>query len=217
MLSAASSNADVRRSLTDRSVASAVRSSGVRYMNAASTVWGRSSSAWNKAAVVSSSRCCIASSKWRAGSAAASARTVPPTLAYPLAYFLETEADTCPCAAPEQLRVNTVPPPGATVRPAAPLSLLRQALHLPPGRRLAVRPAAAPATETQHWEVFTDAYNARYLRCERTGAVELGHPTGSLEAAGAPTYSASSRSTAAISRCSTSGTPILRMMSAKNP
>jgi urea transporter/murein DD-endopeptidase MepM/ murein hydrolase activator NlpD len=109
------------------------------------------------------------------------------TLAYPLAYFLETElkASTqvgyfskhkeyptnCPCAAPEQLRVNTVPRPGATVRPAVPLPLLRQALHLPPGRRLAVRPAAAPAAETQYWEVFTDAYNARYLRCEHTGAV----------------------------------------------
>jgi urea transporter len=93
-----------------------------------------------------------------------------PTLAYPLAYFLETKA-ACPCAAPEQLRVNTIPRLGTTVRPAAPLPLLRQALHLPPGRRLAVRPVAAPAAETQHWEVFTDAYNARYLRCERTGAV----------------------------------------------
>ncbi len=100
-----------------------------------------------------------------------------PTLAHPVAYFLETElnATACPCAPPqtsrEQLRVNAVPPPGATVRPPAPLPLLRQALHLPPGRRLAVRPAAAPAAEAQHWEVFTDAYNARYLRCAQTGAV----------------------------------------------
>jgi len=92
-----------------------------------------------------------------------------PTLPYPLAHFLASAEKPCSCAAfgPEQLFVNTVPQLHTTVRQPAPLPLLGQALHLPPGRRLAVRSAA----ETQHWEVFTDAYNARYLRCERTGAV----------------------------------------------
>jgi urea transporter/murein DD-endopeptidase MepM/ murein hydrolase activator NlpD len=96
-----------------------------------------------------------------------------PTLAYPLAYFLEAEskASACPCASPEQLRVNAVPPLNATVRPPAPLPLLNQALYLPPGRRFAVQLAAAPTAQPQHWEVFTDAYNARYLCCAHTGAV----------------------------------------------
>ena len=94
-----------------------------------------------------------------------------PTLAYPLAHFLASEA-ACPCQkASEQLRLNAVPLLDTTVRPAAPLPLLSQALHLPPGYRLAVRPANTPTAQPQHWEVFTDAYNNRYLRCQQTGAV----------------------------------------------
>jgi urea transporter/murein DD-endopeptidase MepM/ murein hydrolase activator NlpD len=94
-----------------------------------------------------------------------------PTLAYPLAHFLSSEA-AYPCqTASEQLLLNAVPPLGATVRSPNPLPLLSQALHLPPGYRLAVRLADAPSAQPQHWEVFTDAYNARYLRCQHTGAV----------------------------------------------
>ncbi|RZK62768.1 MAG: M23 family metallopeptidase, partial [Hymenobacter sp.] len=93
-----------------------------------------------------------------------------PTLAYPLAHFLAL-AEACPCqAGSEQLLLNAVPQLHSLVRPPAPQLQLAQALHLPPGYRLAVRAAGAPAAATQ-WEVFTDAYNARYLRCQRTGAV----------------------------------------------
>jgi urea transporter len=94
-----------------------------------------------------------------------------PTLAYPLAHFLVVEP-ACPCqASPEQLMLNAVPQLNSLVRPPAPQPLLAQALHLPPGYRLAVRAAGAPPAAAQQWEVFTDAYNARYLRCARTGAV----------------------------------------------
>ena len=93
-----------------------------------------------------------------------------PTLAYPLAHFLAVAA-ACPCqAGPEQLVLNAVPQLDTTVRPPVPQVQLAQALHWPPGYRLAVQTAGAPAAATQ-WEVFTDAYNARYLRCQRTGAV----------------------------------------------
>ena len=95
-----------------------------------------------------------------------------PTLAYPLARFLASEVAACSCRPTnEQLVSNAAPQRDTTVRPPAPLPLLSQALHLPPGRRLAVRRADAPTSGAQRWEVFTDAYNARYLRCQQTGAV----------------------------------------------
>ncbi|RZK60901.1 MAG: hypothetical protein EOO59_06395, partial [Hymenobacter sp.] len=93
-----------------------------------------------------------------------------PTLAYPLAHFLATAA-ACPCqSTTEELVLNAVPPLDATVRAPAPQPALSEALHLPPGYRLAVQAAGEPAA-AQHWEVFTDAYNTRYLRCGHTGAV----------------------------------------------
>ncbi|MGI4741878.1 MAG: urea transporter [Janthinobacterium lividum] len=96
-----------------------------------------------------------------------------PTLAYPLAYFLASQPPACPCQPTEneELHCHAVPQLGSVVRPPAPQPQLRQALHLPPGHRLAVRAADAPAAAPQQWEVFTDAYNARYLRCHHTGAV----------------------------------------------
>ncbi|MGI4864531.1 MAG: urea transporter [Janthinobacterium lividum] len=95
-----------------------------------------------------------------------------PTLAYPLAHFLTTAAAPCACQnAAEELAINTVPQLDATVRPPAPQPQLSGALHLPPGYQVAVRLADAPAAEAQRWEVFTDAYNTRYLRCHHTGAV----------------------------------------------
>ena len=93
-----------------------------------------------------------------------------PTLAYPLAHFLVAGAAACPCQpADEHLLVNAVPQLDSTVRSPAPQPQLSQALHLPPGYRLVAQ--AVDATEKQLWEVFTDAYNARYLRCHHTGAV----------------------------------------------
>ncbi|MBH8558089.1 urea transporter [Hymenobacter negativus] len=70
-----------------------------------------------------------------------------------------------------QLRHFAVPTAGEVVRPPAFNRTLSQALRLPPGYALAVRDAAAPAAPAQRWEVFTDAYNLAYLRCQRTGAV----------------------------------------------
>ncbi|MFD2221422.1 urea transporter [Hymenobacter bucti] len=95
-----------------------------------------------------------------------------PTLAYPLAHFLESLAP-CPCQplGTEQLYYGAVPQLGSVVRTPPAQPQLSQALHLPPGYRLAVQLAAAPTAPPQQWEVFTDAYNARYLRCHQTGAV----------------------------------------------
>ena len=70
-----------------------------------------------------------------------------------------------------RLRHFTVPMAGETVRPPAFNRTLSQALRLPPGYALDVREAAAPASPAQRWEVFTDAYNLPYLRCQHTGAV----------------------------------------------
>jgi murein DD-endopeptidase MepM/ murein hydrolase activator NlpD len=95
------------------------------------------------------------------------------TLAYPLAHFLAAAAP-CPCqpvAGAEQLHYGAVPQMGSVVRSPLPQPQLSQALRLPPGYRLAVQAAGAPAAPPQQWEVFTDAYNARYLRCHHTGAV----------------------------------------------
>ena len=94
------------------------------------------------------------------------------TLAYPLAYFLASAAP-CPCqpaAGAEELHYGAVPQRGSVVRAPQPQPQLSQALHLPPGYQLAVQAASGPAA-SQQWEVFTDAYNARYLRCHQTGAV----------------------------------------------
>ncbi|MDB5268121.1 MAG: hypothetical protein JWP58_1161 [Hymenobacter sp.] len=70
-----------------------------------------------------------------------------------------------------QLRHFAVPAVGDVVSPPAFNRTLSQALRLPPGYALDVRDAAAPAAPPQRWEVFTDAYNLAYLRCQRTGAV----------------------------------------------
>ena len=106
-----------------------------------------------------------------------------PTLAYPLAYFLAAEGlptaragaspgVTCACQSAVALKTAAVPLAGERVWAPQALPQLRQALHLPPGQRLAVRPAGAlPEAASQVWEVVTDAYNARYLRCHASGAV----------------------------------------------
>ncbi|WP_216688208.1 urea transporter [Hymenobacter siberiensis] len=70
-----------------------------------------------------------------------------------------------------QLRHFAVPVAGEIVRPPTFNRTLSQALRLPPGYALDVRDAAAPTAPAQRWEVFTDAYNLTYLRCQRTGAV----------------------------------------------
>ena len=110
-----------------------------------------------------------------------------PTLPYPLAYFLAEKsassthpspstAPAAPCTCQRQrvavLKTGTVPQANELVRPPPAQPHLSQALHLPPGQRLAVRLAATTAAAPpQVWEVFTDAYNTRYLRCHHTGAV----------------------------------------------
>ncbi|UOQ99017.1 urea transporter [Hymenobacter sp. 5317J-9] len=70
-----------------------------------------------------------------------------------------------------QLHHFAVPVAGETVRPPAFNKLLSQALRFPPGYALDVRNADAPELPPQRWEVFTDAYNLPYLRCQTTGAV----------------------------------------------
>ena len=76
-----------------------------------------------------------------------------------------------PAAVGFELKTRTVPRTGEVVRPVRVVPGLARALRLPPGYQLAVRPAAAPAAPPLLWEVFTDAYNAHYLRCAYTGAV----------------------------------------------
>jgi urea transporter len=119
------------------------------------------------------------------------------TLAYPLAYFVASaEEDSAATRRPEpshrpaggvattaevprtvrrpaapQLRHFTVPVAGETVSSPVFNRVLSQALRLPPGYALDVHDAAAPEAPAQRWEVFTDAYNLAYLRCQRTGAV----------------------------------------------
>ena len=70
-----------------------------------------------------------------------------------------------------QLRHFAVPVAGETISPLAGNRTLSQALRFPPGYALEVREANAPHAPAQRWEVFTDAYNLAYLRCQRTGAV----------------------------------------------
>jgi urea transporter len=70
-----------------------------------------------------------------------------------------------------QLRHFRVPVAGETVSPPTFNRTLSQALRLPPGYTLDVRNADAPEAPAQRWEVFTDAYNLPYLRCQATGAV----------------------------------------------
>jgi len=73
------------------------------------------------------------------------------------------------------LRHFAVPAAGDAVSPPAPNRPLSQALRLPPGTVLQVQqtPSSHPSITLapERWEVFTDAYNHRYLRCQRTGAV----------------------------------------------
>ena len=86
-----------------------------------------------------------------------------PTLAYPFSSYQLVGSS--------ELKTHAVPQAGDAVQAMQPQPQLTQALRLPPGYQLAVRPAAAPDAVPQVWEVFTDAYNARYLRCTSTGAV----------------------------------------------
>ena len=73
-------------------------------------------------------------------------------------------------AAP-RLRHFAVPVAGETVSLPAFHQGLSQALRLPPGYVLEVRDANEPDTPARHWEVSTDAYNLRYLRCQHSGAM----------------------------------------------
>ncbi|MDO7876829.1 urea transporter [Hymenobacter sp. ASUV-10] len=75
-----------------------------------------------------------------------------------------------------QLRHFAVPAAGDAVSPPTPNRPLSQALRLSPGTVLQVQQTHSPIHPSTHspiesWEVFTDAYNLRYLRCQRTGAV----------------------------------------------
>jgi len=70
-----------------------------------------------------------------------------------------------------RLRHFAVPAVGEVVSPPAFNRTMSQALRLPPGYALDVRNADAPDAPAQRWEVFTDAYNLTYLRCQTTGAV----------------------------------------------
>jgi urea transporter len=70
-----------------------------------------------------------------------------------------------------QLRHFAVPNAGEVVSPPTFNRTLSQALRFPPGYALDVRAADAPEAPAQRWEVFTDAYNLTYLRCQATGAV----------------------------------------------
>jgi urea transporter len=70
-----------------------------------------------------------------------------------------------------ELRHFTVPLAGETVSMPSFHRGLSQALRLPPGYALEVHDAAAPNAPARRWEVFTDAYNLTYLRCQHSGAV----------------------------------------------
>ena len=69
------------------------------------------------------------------------------------------------------LATYAVPRAGEVVQPVRVQPGLARALHLPPGYRLAVHPLNAPGAAPLVWEVFTDAYNQRYLHCAASGAV----------------------------------------------
>jgi murein DD-endopeptidase MepM/ murein hydrolase activator NlpD/urea transporter len=78
-------------------------------------------------------------------------------------------------AAIEGLRHFAVPAAGDVVSPPTDQRQLSQALRLPPGYVLDVQVENSPLhpstpSPIERWEVFTDAYNHRYLRCHRTGA-----------------------------------------------
>ncbi|MBO2010041.1 urea transporter [Hymenobacter negativus] len=64
-----------------------------------------------------------------------------------------------------------VPRQNETVSPPTFNRTLSQALRFPPGYALNVRNPDTPDAPAQRWEVFTDAYNLTYLRCQTTGAV----------------------------------------------
>ncbi|MGI4759284.1 MAG: urea transporter [Janthinobacterium lividum] len=106
-----------------------------------------------------------------------------PTLAYPLADFLvqkpagrllalKKAINHSSSTINQYLKTHAVPRTGEVVRPPVVQPQLARALHLPPGQVLEVRPTEAPVgMASQRWEVLTDAYNARYLHCQTTGAV----------------------------------------------
>ena len=81
----------------------------------------------------------------------------------------EKSITTTTSALTPRLRHFAVPRAGEIISPPAFNRVLSQALHFPPGYVLDVREAAAPDVPAQRWEVFTDAYNLPYLRCQRTG------------------------------------------------
>ena len=82
----------------------------------------------------------------------------------------EAEVAAATTGAP-QIRHFSVPVVGEIISAPAFNRTLSQALRFPPGYALDVRDAAAPNAPAQRWEVFTDAYNLAYLRCQSTGAV----------------------------------------------
>jgi murein DD-endopeptidase MepM/ murein hydrolase activator NlpD len=76
----------------------------------------------------------------------------------------------------DTLRHFAVPRLGDTISPAVPHRQLNLALQLPPGYALHVQAVAEPGAgspppASTTWEVFTDALNKTYLRCQQSGAV----------------------------------------------
>ncbi|WP_428329426.1 urea transporter [Mucilaginibacter sp.] len=82
------------------------------------------------------------------------------TLAYPFSYFID-EKDNSLCS-------FKIPSEGEEISPLGTTHSIKQAFKLQPGYLATV---SAADFETEHLEVFTDAYNQSYIQSKTTGAV----------------------------------------------
>ena len=81
------------------------------------------------------------------------AKTIP----YPLSYFIERKGNA------QELKIFEVPEEGSVISNVQISNLLKESLHLIPGKKLRFK--KSDQDKVTIWEVFTDAFNKTYLYC----------------------------------------------------
>lgn len=91
-------------------------------------------------------------------------QTVPsigaPTYPYPIAYFIEREGSE------KKLKISEVPKEGTSISNIQVNEILSVGFLLLPGHKITMK--NENTSETEEWEVFTDAYNRTYIYCKET-------------------------------------------------
>lgn len=87
-----------------------------------------------------------------------------PTLLYPISYYLVKNNNA------HKLHAFDVPEKGQRLLRPISNPMLKKAFHFVPGMKVNFEVSLNEQISTEHWEVFTDAYNHSYLYCAKSNS-----------------------------------------------